>query len=89
MWKWCVAVFLVAMGAGSALGQAGEAEASISVNGVRNAAIPRGWPVIIEGVYSVGSLKGLSSKLKVRAIYFSIFTLSSIRFSTDVLASLA
>ena len=67
MWKWCMAVFLVAMGAGSPLGQAGEAEveASISVNGVRNATIPRGWPVIIEGVYSVGSLKGLSSKLKV------------------------
>lgn len=67
MWKWCIAVFLVAIGAGSALGQGGGAgvEASISVNGVRRAVVPRGWPVIVEGVYSVGAVKGLNAKLKV------------------------
>lgn len=67
MWKWCATVVLMAMGAGSVLGQGAptEVEASISVNCVRNATVPRGWPVIIEGVYSVGSLKGLNAKLKV------------------------
>jgi hypothetical protein len=55
----------LAQGAGEKPQPTSDVEASISVNGVRNAAVGRGWPVIVEGLYSLGSVKGLIAKLKV------------------------